>query len=126
MPCPNCPNTSTTAPCPEPTPPGGSNCCLQVRYTCGLTGGVSTWVLDATNTACVDNTLCSPFLETCTATEYSLQQQNGCEGLKRAGGTGLIKTVLGTIHLELASVDFSGTISSRVSQPSRSSRMRLP
>jgi hypothetical protein len=35
-------------------------------------------VLDATNTKCVDNTLCSPFLETCTSTEYSLQQQNGC------------------------------------------------
>src|SRR5580692_7056763 len=78
MPCPECPPTSTTAPCQPPVPPGGANCCLQVRYTCGLVAGVSTWVLDATNTKCVDNTLCSPFLETCTSTEYSLQQQNGC------------------------------------------------
>ncbi len=40
--------------------------------------GVATWELDAVNTECVDNASCSPYLETCSGDEYTLEQQNGC------------------------------------------------
>lgn len=76
--CPDCPSTSTPAPCLPPTPPGGANCCLRLRYTCQIMGGVSTWVLDAVNTECVDNAGCSPYQETCSDSEFTLEQQNGC------------------------------------------------
>lgn len=76
--CPDCPPTSTSAPCVPPTPPGGSNCCLRTRYECEVILGVPTWVLDAVNTECVDNAECSPYSETCSDGEYSLEQQNGC------------------------------------------------
>lgn len=69
--CPDCPSTSTTPPtCPDP--PDSANCCLQVRYTCDA--GV--WTLASAE--CVDNALCSTFIQTCSGTEFYYEMQNGC------------------------------------------------
>lgn len=35
-------------------------------------------MLDAVSTECVDNAGCSPYQETCSADEFTLEQQNGC------------------------------------------------
>jgi hypothetical protein len=76
--CSDCPAPADPPIGEAPIRPFGANCCLKVRYTCVLTLGYSTWVLDAVNTACVDNAGCAALLMTCTDTEYTLEQQNGC------------------------------------------------
>ncbi len=67
--------TSTT---PFPAPVAG-DCCLRVRYTCQCIDGVSTWVLDAVNTACVANDLCAEYAYSCSDLEYEFEAQNYCD-----------------------------------------------
>lgn len=71
--CADCPPTSTTPPV-FPPPPLGSDCCLKVRYTCEN----DTWVFDAVNSECVDNTECSPFDVSCSDDEFTYEKQDDC------------------------------------------------
>ncbi len=67
--------TSTT---PFPAPVAG-DCCLRVRYTCECVDGVSTWVLDVVNTACIANDLCAEYAFSCSDLEYDFEAQNYCD-----------------------------------------------
>lgn len=68
--CDDCPTTTPPPVCPDP--PDGSGCCLRIRYVC--TDGV--WVLDFAE--CIDNALCSPFIQICQDATWYYEAQNSC------------------------------------------------